>query len=157
MIMAWQKSAVAEITHKTDSTIEQLGDLAALQGCSESELQRLAALGETTDWFPGSALKVEGRRPDKVQLVLTGRILTTRNGRIVGHAGPGTAVSDVEILSGSSAPESITTVTTTRTLAFRPREFASGLDSCPAFRGLILRSLARRVAGIAGRERHVHA
>jgi CRP-like cAMP-binding protein len=134
-----------------DTTIEELGGLAALESCSDSELQRLAALGETAEWLPGTALKVEGRRPDKFQLVLSGRILTTLNGRIVNHAGPGTAVGDAELLSGASAPDSVTTVTATRTLVLNPREFSLGLDSCRAFRRLILRSLARRVTAIAAR------
>jgi len=140
-----------------DTTIEQLGDLPALYGCPETELRRLATLGQTADWLPGSTLKVEGRHPDGFQLVLTGRILTTCNGRIVGHAGPGTAVGDVELLSGSSAPDSVTTVTQTRTLVLGPNEFTSGLDGCPAFRGFILRSLARRVAARAREERNAHA
>jgi CRP-like cAMP-binding protein len=142
-----------------DTTIDQLGDLPSLTGCAESELRRLAMRGDTTEWLPGSTLKVEGRHPGRFQLVLTGRILVTRNGRIVGHAGPGTGVGDVELLSGSPAADSVTTVTAARTLVFRPEAFTSSLDDCPAFRGSILRSLARRAAGIGklSAERHAHA
>jgi CRP-like cAMP-binding protein len=133
----------------SDRKIESLRALPLLQSCSTGELLRLGAAAESAELPSGSTLKVEGRKVGWVHIVVEGDVVKTCNGRVLEHGGPGTLVGETELLARSPSADSVTSVTHVRALVFGRREFLAVLDTCPAFRDTVLRSLSHQAVAAA--------
>jgi CRP-like cAMP-binding protein len=116
-----------------------------LRAAGKGELARLALMTDVVDVPPGDPLQVEGVGARWFHLILSGDVVITRNGRILGHSGAGTTVGEADLLAGTVASDSVTTVTPVKVMVIGKRQFSQVLEDCPVFRDGILRSLSRQL------------
>jgi CRP-like cAMP-binding protein len=128
-----------------DGKVEEISRVPMLRAAGRAELARLALSAELVEMKSGEALQVEGLPARWFYLVLSGDVVTTRNGCILGHSSTGTTVGEADILAGTEPSESVTAVNTVRALVIGKRQFGLVLEDCPVFRDGILRSLSRQL------------
>ena len=137
--MRWTGSTVR------DGKIEEISRVPMLRAAGKAELARLALSTELIEVNPGETLQVEGVTARWFYLILSGDVVITRNGCVLGVSGTGTTVGEADILAGTCPTDSVTTVGKVRAIAIAKRQFGVVLEDCPVFRDGILRSLSRQL------------
>ena len=133
--------------------------LAALRACrlwraaDDDAVAALAAQARVEDVSRGAQLAVEGDRPDRFGVVVSGRVKVYHSGAdgrelTFETAGSGDAVAAVAALSGSRYPASIEAATDTR-IAWLPRQALFELiETQPAVARSLVADLAARVVNL---------
>jgi CRP-like cAMP-binding protein len=128
-----------------DRKVDEISRVPMLRAAGRAELARLALSAEMVEVKPGDPIQVEGVAARWFYLILSGDVVFTRNGRILGHSGAGTTIGEADLLAGTEPCDSVAAVSTVRALVIGKRQFGLVLEDCPVFRDGILRSLSRQL------------
>ena len=104
---------------------------------------------------PGEKLLEAGRVPEAIPLIVEGRVLAMRNGRILGELGQGNLVGSALILTGRSAELDAVAVGPVRMVRWRIETLEKYLAANPETRavmqGYLAHDLAETVEGLIAR------
>ncbi len=106
------------------------------------ELAAFLGLGTPTAVRPGRVLAAEGTPGRDAFLVVDGSARVTKEGRLVGHVGPGDFVGELELIDHGPRVATVVATSPMQVLAFDARAFAALLAE-----PLASRELQRQVAG----------
>lgn len=130
--------------------MEQLADLAILEGAPQDTLCRLAELLETTEATPGEVLGEEGRPGDHFWLVLSGELEVRRRANsgseeVLARAGPGAILGELALLRHAPRSATVVALTSCR-LALGGSQALEVLLSAPAVWARLRRLASDRLA-----------
>lgn len=133
-----------------DAKVASLAAMHLFDGCTATELRRLARAADVLDLGPGETLVRDGAWRAGCHVLLTGAVVTTTpdGSRLVTTAGE--FVGLPETLADVAAQGDTVSMRASRLLTFSTGAFRSALDEIPTLRKLALRQLA--VAQIVPRQ-----
>jgi hypothetical protein len=130
----------------------------------EEEIRRLAfrdlpprkvlqvlSIGSWTTLDVGERLIESGKRPDTVSLIVRGKVRITKDGRVLGELVAGDFVGSALILSGIPADVNAVTVEAGRAMRWEVGALERYLAANPETRTVMLKEVARDLAGIMER------
>ena len=123
---------------------EQLQYDKTFSALSPQQFKRLLAIGEWQDLDRGYVLHSTGDPPDSLEAVVRGELEARRDGRVLGHAGPGDLAGLASVLGGSPELFDTTVTQPARVMRWRLAELQKfvGMDES-------LTSELRKIAGAA--------
>ena len=108
---------------------------------------QVLSIGSWTTLEVGERLLERGKLPDAVSLLVRGKVQVTREGRVLGELMPGNVVGSALILTGVSSEVDAVTVEPGRAMRWELGALERYLTANPETRTVMLRHLARDLAG----------
>lgn len=133
-------------------TVDDLRHIALFARMSESELARVAALGEPVDAEAGALLMDQGDVGRECFLVLEGEAGVFAAGQHVATIGPGTVVGEMALVGHRPRNATVTAQNAMRLLSFNISSFKKLLDEMPVAQKHIYDLLEARAQATSGRE-----
>jgi CRP-like cAMP-binding protein len=113
-------------------------------GCSPSELGRVDRLAHEVHLDAGTVLVQEGGLAQECFVILSGRAVVSRNGKVVATLGPNDFVGEMGFLDDCHRSATVEAATSIDALVFDRRSFAQ-LMEIPAISRVLLRELSERL------------
>ena len=107
---------------------------------------RVISVGEWVTASEGEQLIERGKPVESISLIVSGKVLVTQEGRLLGELGPGEIVGSALALSGAPAEVDAVTKENTRALRWNATTLERYLDANPDTRNLFQGHLARDLA-----------
>ena len=127
-----------------EGTVDDLRHIALFAQMSESELARVAALGEPVDAEAGAVLIDQGDVGVECFLVLEGEAGIFTGGHHVATIGPGAVVGEMALIGHKPRNATVTAQSRMRLLAFNISSFKQLLDEMPVAQRYIYERLEAR-------------
>ena len=108
---------------------------------------QVLSIGSWTTLEVGQRLIEQGKLPETVSLIVRGKVRVTKDGRVLGDLIAGDFVGSALILSGIPAEVDAVTVESGRAMRWEVRGLERYLTANPETRTVMLRHLARDLAG----------
>jgi Popeye protein conserved region len=108
---------------------------------------QVLSIGSWTTLEVGERLLERGKLPDAVSLIVHGKVQVTREGRVLGELIPGNVVGSALILSGVPSEVDAVTLEPGRAMRWELGALERYLTANPETRTVMLRHLARDLAG----------
>ncbi len=129
---------------KIDLKSQDLRRLAVLNGCSDEQLQKIAALTTRVSLPAGRDLCRQGTIGRECFLIADGNVSVSKAGHEVAVLGPGAVVGEMALISHKRRTATVTTLTPTTGYVLTSHELGQVLDIAP-----VARRLAETVASRA--------
>jgi CRP-like cAMP-binding protein len=134
-------------SHKVDqSVIDDLGRLALFANVHQSDVAKIAALGEPVDAEAGAVLMDQGDVGTECFFVIEGQAGVFSSGQHIAEIGPGSIVGEMALVGHKPRNASVVAESTMRLLAFDIVQFKQLLDEMPGSREVIMKLLEARAA-----------
>jgi hypothetical protein len=155
MVSAWGRRPEAEVRitggerrmpPRTESALDWLRSTPLLEGCSQADLSRVAALARRVDALAGEVLTAEGEPGDTFYLIATGSATVTRGGVRLASLGPGSYFGEIAILERGPRTATVTADTPMRMFELEAADLAALLRDISTVRARIEAILAERKA-----------
>jgi len=111
------------------------------------KILQVLSIGSWTTLEVGERLLERGKLPDAVSLIVRGKVQVTREGRVLGELIPGNVVGSALILSGVPSEVDAVTLEPGRAMRWELGALERYLTANPETRTVMLRHLARDLAG----------
>jgi SAM-dependent methyltransferase len=153
MVSAWGRRPEADaqvagrapkVPPRTESALDWLRSTPLLEGCSQADLSRVAALARRVDALAGEVLTAEGEPGDTFYLIATGSATVTRGGVRLASLGPGSYFGEIAILERGPRTATVTSDTPMRMFELEAADLAALLRDIPTVRERIEAVLAER-------------
>jgi CRP/FNR family transcriptional regulator, cyclic AMP receptor protein len=146
------------------SLIDRLQGVPWFAECTEEQLDAVVRLAERLHIDEGEAILREGRLGRELFVILEGRAVVTRTGRVVNELGAGDYFGELAAIADAPRNATVTATSDLDVLIVGPREFNAMMD-IPGVRNALLLGMARRIRdaddklatyaeGRAGADRH---
>jgi CRP-like cAMP-binding protein len=130
----------------TESVIaNHLSSVPLFADCSKRELKQLRRMAAVEHRATGAMLVTQGEPGADAFVLLQGTCRVLRNGRRVGHVGPGGVVGELSMLTRSPRNASVVAQTPLEVAVLGRRDFLALLDKSPSITRKLLERLANRV------------
>ena len=130
---------------RTDSKLDQLGQVRLFRACSKKELTTIGRASDEVRVKAGKVLCEEGSAGHEFYLILDGTATVKRGGRKVANLGPGDYFGELALLNRSPRNATITADNDMELLVLGQREFSGVLDEVPGIAHKLLGSMAARL------------
>jgi CRP-like cAMP-binding protein len=124
-------------------------DLSVLQkyslfdGLEKEQIDRILPLMEQESFEAGTDIIVEGKRSDKLRLILEGRVAVVKGGIILTELDKGDVFGEMEILDVGPVEATITSLAATRVISLSIDAFGEIYESDLKIYSFLLMNLAR--------------
>ncbi len=125
--------------------VELLKRVPLFEGCSKSELARIAMIADEIDFRPGKALIKEGSRGREFFVLVSGSAEIAREGRKLDTAGPGDFFGEMSLLSDQPRNATVTTTSPVDALVVTSQNFKALVESNPLIALKVMRAVAERL------------
>ena len=134
-------------SHKVDqSVIEDLRRLPLFAKVHESDVAKIAALGEPVDAEKGAVLMDQGDVGTECFFVIAGSAGVYSGGQHIAEIGPGSIVGEMALVGHKPRNASVVAEAPMRLLAFNIVAFKKLLEEMPGSRDVIMKLLEARAA-----------
>ncbi len=130
---------------RNDEKLAHLQAVPLFEGCSKTELKRIASLAEELRLPAGKQLIRQGAVGRELFLLLEGEVQVSRNGKEVAVLGPGAFFGELSLLAREPRDADVATLSPCVVLVIGQREFAGLLGEAPSLASGLLEGMARRL------------
>jgi CRP-like cAMP-binding protein len=134
--------------NRHDRLDEHLAKVPLFEGLSKKELRLISQLATELDEPAGTVLIEEGKLGHEFIVLVEGEIEVTRDGRTLGHHGPGTYVGEIALLEHRPRTATVVATTPVKLEVIGQREFAGLLEEVPGLSEQVSATAARRLADV---------
>ena len=128
-----------------DAKSELLKSVPLFEGCSKTEMQKIASLADELDLGEGATLIREGERGREFIVIADGTVRVTRNGKEVSVLGAGDFIGEIALIAYVPRTSTVTSTSPVRLLFFTDRSFRSLLEQIPSIAKKFLQLKIKRV------------
>ena len=136
---------------KKNARVDLLRDVWLFERCKKKELEALASLATPLDLEAGKVLATQGEQGDQFFVIVSGNVVATRDGVVIGTLGPGSFFGEMSLLERLPRVATVTTTEPTTVLVLTARAFDRLVASMPSVDRKMLIVLANRLRDIEGR------
>ena len=130
---------------RKDAKIELLKRVPLFEGCSKSELQRIALLADEIILPAGRTLTKEGERGHEFFVVVEGEVEVRRNGRLVRKLSAGDFFGEIALVADVPRTATVTAPGPVRVLVMTARDFRTLMKETPSLQPKVVYALAMRL------------
>ncbi len=130
---------------RKDAKIELLKRVPLFEGCSKSELQRIARLADEVNLPAGRKLTREGERGQEFVVLVDGRVEVRRKGRRLRELSGGDFLGEIALVADVPRTATVTTLTPVDILLMTARDFRTLMREVPSLQPKVLYALAMRL------------
>jgi CRP-like cAMP-binding protein len=113
----------------TEHKVEALRTVPLFAGCTDAELERIAAIADELSLVQGKVLTREGDPGREMFLLLDGTVEVERSGEVVNHLGPGDFLGEGTLILGKPRNATITATSHVRALVITESNFRHLLEA----------------------------
>jgi CRP-like cAMP-binding protein len=132
------------LRRQRDPKLDRLGTVHLFEGCTNSDLQRIAALSVEVDAPAGRVLAREGDPGHEAFVIEEGTALASMPGRDPVRIGPGECFGELALLEGAPRSATVRAETDMRLIVLNSREFGALMDAVPRVADSVRAAVAKR-------------
>jgi CRP-like cAMP-binding protein len=133
-----------------DTKVQALKRAPLFEDLSRKELVELARVCDDLEVEPGKVLCKEGQMGREFFVIVEGKVLVTREGRLLATLNGGDFLGEIAVVTEMPRTATATAETAVRLFVLTGRDFRVVLDDNPTVERKVLRALARRLAEASG-------
>ena len=131
-----------------DEKIDLLRTVPLFAGLGTRALERVSTLADIVDLPAERPLMTQGEHGAEMFVLVSGAARIERNGRSLGHRGPGEVLGEIALLDGGPRTATVTLSEPSRLLVLARREFQALMDDFPDIRLRVLEAVAGRLRSL---------
>ncbi len=129
---------------------DHLGAVPLFADCTKRQLRHLAAITHHQLLDVDQVLVTEGQSSQEAYVVVAGRAVARRRGRVVAQLGPGSFVGELGLLLQREHSATVVTTTPVEVLALDRRALRTAIDEVPGLGWRLLRTVTTRLVDDPG-------
>jgi CRP/FNR family transcriptional regulator, cyclic AMP receptor protein len=133
-----------------DTKVQALKRAPLFEDLSRKELVALARVCDDLEVEPGKVLCKEGQMGREFFVIVDGKVLVTREGRLLATLNGGDFLGEIAVVTEMPRTATATAETPVRMFVLTGSDFRVVLDDNPTVERKVLRALARRLAEASG-------
>jgi CRP/FNR family cyclic AMP-dependent transcriptional regulator len=114
-------------------------------GLTERSFEAIANLASEADYAVGEELVRQGTPGESFIIIVTGRALVDRDGKLLRELGPGDFLGEISLIDGSPRTATVTALDPIHALIVQRDGFLELIDRIPVFRLEVLNCLTERI------------
>ena len=130
---------------RKNSKVALLQSVPLFAGCSNADLQRIAAIADELDLAEGATLIREGERGREFIVVVDGTVRVSRKGRKLRDLGAGDFIGEIALVADVPRTATVTATSPVRLLVVTDRAFRDLLERTSSVSTKVLQSLGERL------------
>ncbi len=130
---------------RKNAKVALLQSVPLFAGCSNADLQRIAAIADELDLAEGATLIREGERGREFIIVVDGTVRVSRKGRKLRELGAGDFIGEIALVADVPRTATVTATSPVRLLVVTDRAFRDLLERTSSVSTKVLQSLGERL------------